>query len=127
MRRRISEMEDWLTDPILTEADKEADYATVIEVNIDALREAEFCCPNDPDDATRLNLFVLHGARTQMEIYNDATSTGFDQCTRISLSVPLLVHVMPVLTPVWWSDLEIMCMALSACSVCLKTSLVVRF
>merc|ERR1711988_288650 len=39
LRRRISRMEDWLKNPVLMEADKEAEYAAVIEINMDELKE----------------------------------------------------------------------------------------
>jgi aconitate hydratase 2/2-methylisocitrate dehydratase len=55
LRRRISKMEDWLKNPVLTEADREAEYAAVININMDDLKEPVLCCPNDPDDAKLLS------------------------------------------------------------------------
>merc|ERR1711981_425838 len=55
LRRRISKMEDWLKNPVLMEADKEAEYAAVIDINMDELKEPVLCCPNDPDDAKLLS------------------------------------------------------------------------
>merc|ERR1719171_3004361 len=55
LRRRIAKMEDWLKNPVLMEADKEAEYAAVIEINMDDLKEPVLCCPNDPDDAKLLS------------------------------------------------------------------------
>merc|ERR1712070_571504 len=55
LRRRISKMEDWLKNPVLMEADKEAEYAATIDINMDDLKEPVLCCPNDPDDAKLLS------------------------------------------------------------------------
>jgi len=48
-------MEEWLADPQLLEADPNADYAAVINVNLDEIKEPILCCPNDPDDAATLS------------------------------------------------------------------------
>merc|ERR1719222_1266600 len=53
--RRIAKMEDWLKNPVLMEADKEAEYACVIDINMDDIKEPILCCPNDPDDAKLLS------------------------------------------------------------------------
>jgi len=37
------------------EADKEAEYAAVIEINMDTIKEPILCAPNDPDDARLLS------------------------------------------------------------------------
>merc|ERR1719191_1303635 len=50
LRRRIGKMEEWLKNPVLMEADKEAEYACVIDINMDDIKEPILCCPNDPDD-----------------------------------------------------------------------------
>jgi aconitate hydratase 2/2-methylisocitrate dehydratase len=55
LRRRIAKMEEWLKNPVLMEADKEAEYAAVIEINMDDIKEPILCCPNDPDDAKLLS------------------------------------------------------------------------
>merc|ERR550532_1600225 len=55
LMRRVAKMEQWLENPILMEADKEAEYAAVIEINMDDLKEPVLCCPNDPDDAKLLS------------------------------------------------------------------------
>merc|ERR1712176_48140 len=39
LRRRIAKMEDWLKNPVLMEADKDAEYAAVIDINMDELKE----------------------------------------------------------------------------------------
>ncbi|HSB22914.1 MAG TPA: bifunctional aconitate hydratase 2/2-methylisocitrate dehydratase [Burkholderiaceae bacterium] len=55
LQRRIQAMEAWLADPQLLEADRDAEYAAVIEIDLDRLTEPVLCCPNDPDDAKLLS------------------------------------------------------------------------
>ncbi len=55
LRRRIEAMEAWLKQPELLEPDQDAEYAEVIEINLDEIREPLLCCPNDPDDVKPLS------------------------------------------------------------------------
>ncbi|PZO15902.1 MAG: bifunctional aconitate hydratase 2/2-methylisocitrate dehydratase [Burkholderiales bacterium] len=55
LARRIEKVEAWLADPSLLEADKDAEYAAVIEIDLADLHEPVLCCPNDPDDAKLLS------------------------------------------------------------------------
>ena len=55
LRRRIEAMEKWLATPELLEADADADYAEVIEIDLADIKEPIVCCPNDPDDAKLLS------------------------------------------------------------------------
>ena len=50
LERRIKAMEAWLADPKLLDADQDAEYAAVIEINMDDIKEPIVACPNDPDD-----------------------------------------------------------------------------
>ncbi|ASK27997.1 bifunctional aconitate hydratase 2/2-methylisocitrate dehydratase [Neisseria chenwenguii] len=50
LERRIKAMEAWLADPQLLKADADAEYAAVIEINMDDIKEPIIACPNDPDD-----------------------------------------------------------------------------
>jgi aconitate hydratase 2/2-methylisocitrate dehydratase len=45
----------WLANPQLLEADKDAEYAAVIEIDLADIKEPIVCCPNDPDDAKFLS------------------------------------------------------------------------
>merc|ERR1712032_1491995 len=45
LKLRISKMEQWLENPVLMEADKEAEYAAVIEINMSEITEPILCCP----------------------------------------------------------------------------------
>lgn len=48
--RRVRQMEDWLADPHLLKADADAEYADIIEVDLDQLKEPIVAAPNDPDN-----------------------------------------------------------------------------
>jgi aconitate hydratase 2/2-methylisocitrate dehydratase len=55
IERRAKAMEDWLKDPQLLKADPDAEYAAVIEINMDEIKEPLLACPNDPDDVKPLS------------------------------------------------------------------------
>jgi len=55
IERRIQGMEEWLANPSLMRADKDAEYAEVIEIDLEELKEPVLCAPNDPDDARLLS------------------------------------------------------------------------
>ncbi|ELH4236200.1 bifunctional aconitate hydratase 2/2-methylisocitrate dehydratase [Vibrio fluvialis] len=55
IERRIKAMEEWLAAPELMEADKDAEYAHVIEIDLADIKEPILCAPNDPDDARPLS------------------------------------------------------------------------
>ena len=55
LERRIQAMESWLANPQLMRADPDAEYHTIIEINMDEIVEPILCCPNDPDDAKTLS------------------------------------------------------------------------
>ena len=55
LERRAKSMEAWLDDPKLMRADADAEYAAVIEIDLDNLKEPVLCAPNDPDDARLLS------------------------------------------------------------------------
>lgn len=55
LERRIKAVEAWLAKPDLLEADKDAEYAAVIEIDLNEIKEPIVCCPNDPDDAKFLS------------------------------------------------------------------------
>ena len=53
--RRIKSMQKWLDEPELLEADKDCEYAAVIEINMSDIKEPILACPNDPDDVKTLS------------------------------------------------------------------------
>eukprot|EP00929_Paragymnodinium_shiwhaense_P082677 TRINITY_DN436_c0_g1_i2.p1 TRINITY_DN436_c0_g1~~TRINITY_DN436_c0_g1_i2.p1 ORF type:complete len:908 (-),score=303.04 TRINITY_DN436_c0_g1_i2:460-3183(-) len=55
LKRRVAKMEEWLKNPKLIEGDANAEYAAVIDINMDDIKEPILCAPNDPDDARLLS------------------------------------------------------------------------
>jgi aconitate hydratase 2/2-methylisocitrate dehydratase len=55
LERRAQAMEAWLDSPSLLEADADAQYAHVLEIDLNEIKEPIVCCPNDPDDAKLLS------------------------------------------------------------------------
>ncbi|MCR6468954.1 bifunctional aconitate hydratase 2/2-methylisocitrate dehydratase [Enterobacter sp. HG048] len=55
LERRIAEIEAWLANPSLLRADPDAEYAAVIEIDLNEITEPVVCAPNDPDDARLLS------------------------------------------------------------------------
>jgi aconitate hydratase 2/2-methylisocitrate dehydratase len=53
--RRIKAMEAWIANPQLLKADTNADYAEIIEIDINEIKEPILACPNDPDDVKFLS------------------------------------------------------------------------
>ncbi|XGV99394.1 MAG: bifunctional aconitate hydratase 2/2-methylisocitrate dehydratase [Leptolyngbya sp. BL-A-14] len=48
--RRVAKMEQWLANPSLMAADADAEYAEIIEVDLDQIKEPIVAAPNDPDN-----------------------------------------------------------------------------
>ncbi len=55
LSRRIEAMEAWLANPELLEADQDAEYAAIIEIDLNEIKEPIVACPNDPDDVKLLS------------------------------------------------------------------------
>lgn len=55
LERRIQGMEKWLADPQLLQADPDAEYTAVIEIDLAEIKQPILCAPNDPDDARLLS------------------------------------------------------------------------
>ena len=55
LQRRIEAMEAWLTSPMLLAPDADAEYAEVIEVDLNEIKEPLLACPNDPDNIKPLS------------------------------------------------------------------------
>jgi aconitate hydratase 2/2-methylisocitrate dehydratase len=53
--RRIAKMEEWLANPVLMEADPDAEYAEIIEINLNEIKEPIVAAPNDPDNVKLLS------------------------------------------------------------------------
>ena len=55
LERRARKMEEWLANPVLMEADADAEYAAVIDIDLADVKEPILACPNDPDDVKVLS------------------------------------------------------------------------
>ncbi|PTB31392.1 bifunctional aconitate hydratase 2/2-methylisocitrate dehydratase [Photobacterium phosphoreum] len=55
IERRVTAMQEWLANPELMTADKDAEYAHVIDIDLANIKEPILCAPNDPDDARLLS------------------------------------------------------------------------
>ena len=55
LQRRINAMQEWLAKPELMEPDADAEYAEVIEIDLNEIKEPLMACPNDPDDVRTLS------------------------------------------------------------------------
>jgi aconitate hydratase 2 / 2-methylisocitrate dehydratase len=53
--RRVRQMEAWLDHPVLLEADADAQYAEVIEIDLNEIKEPLVAAPNDPDNIKTLS------------------------------------------------------------------------
>lgn len=53
--RRVAKMEEWLANPVLMEADQDAEYAEIIEIDLNQITEPIVAAPNDPDNVKLLS------------------------------------------------------------------------
>ena len=67
LQRRADKMKAWIANPELLEADKDAEYAAVIEIDMDQIKEPILACPNDPDDVKTLTEIHESGLRTEID------------------------------------------------------------
>ncbi|NOT14810.1 MAG: bifunctional aconitate hydratase 2/2-methylisocitrate dehydratase [Methylotenera sp.] len=58
LQRRIESMQAWLAKPELLKPDTDAEYAHVIEIDLNTIKEPLVACPNDPDDIKPLSAVV---------------------------------------------------------------------
>jgi aconitate hydratase 2/2-methylisocitrate dehydratase len=58
LRRRIEAMQAWLAKPELLQPDADAEYAYVLEIDLNEIKEPLVACPNDPDDIKPLSAVV---------------------------------------------------------------------
>ena len=55
MLRRVAQMEAWLANPVLMSADADAEYAEIIEIDLNSITEPIVAAPNDPDNIKLLS------------------------------------------------------------------------
>jgi aconitate hydratase 2/2-methylisocitrate dehydratase len=60
-------MRAWIANPELLEADKDAEYAAIIEIDMDKITEPILACPNDPDDVKTLTEIKEAGVITEID------------------------------------------------------------
>jgi aconitate hydratase 2 / 2-methylisocitrate dehydratase len=58
LQRRIENMQAWLAKPELLQPDADAEYAHIIEIDLNTIKEPLVACPNDPDDIKPLSAVV---------------------------------------------------------------------
>jgi aconitate hydratase 2/2-methylisocitrate dehydratase len=53
--RRVAKMEEWLANPVLMSADADAEYAEIIEIDLNEIKEPIVAAPNEPDNVKLLS------------------------------------------------------------------------
>jgi aconitate hydratase 2/2-methylisocitrate dehydratase len=53
--RRVAKMEEWLANPVLMSADADAEYAEILEIDLNQITEPIVAAPNDPDNVKLLS------------------------------------------------------------------------
>lgn len=63
--RRRDKMQEWLNNPVLLRADKDASYEHIFEIDLNEIKEPILACPNDPDDVATLSDVLANSNRPQ--------------------------------------------------------------
>ncbi len=75
-------MEDWMANRELLEADADAEYAAVIDIDLADIKEPILACPNDPDDASPLSEVSQGEKIDEVFIGSCMTNIGHFPCRR---------------------------------------------
>ena len=67
LQRRADKMKEWLANPTLMKADADAEYAAIIEIDMDKIKEPILACPNDPDDVATITEVHKSGRPTNID------------------------------------------------------------
>jgi len=67
LQRRADKMREWIKNPELLERDEDAQYAAVIEIDLNEITEPILACPNDPDDVKTLSEIREEGLQTKID------------------------------------------------------------
>ncbi|ABB44318.1 aconitase [Sulfurimonas denitrificans DSM 1251] len=67
IKRRIDKMKEWLASPSLMKPDADAEYAAVIEIDLNTITEPILACPNDPDDVATLSEVLASSRPTKID------------------------------------------------------------
>lgn len=63
LQKRANAMREWIKNPTLLQADKDAQYSAILEINLDETKEPILACPNDPDDVATLSEILQDNKR----------------------------------------------------------------
>lgn len=63
--RRKARMQEWLKNPTLLRADKDAKYEHIFEIDLNTIKEPILACPNDPDDVATLSEILADSKRAK--------------------------------------------------------------
>lgn len=55
LQRRADRMKEWVANPSLMQPDADAEYAAIIEIDLNEVTEPILACPNDPDNVKLLS------------------------------------------------------------------------
>ncbi len=97
--RRVRKMEAWLANPVLLKADADAEYADVIEVDLNQITEPLVAAPNDPDNIKTLS--EVAGDRVQ-EVFIGSCMTNighYRAAAKVLEGQPPLEHVRLWIAP----------------------------
>ncbi|MDD3476591.1 MAG: bifunctional aconitate hydratase 2/2-methylisocitrate dehydratase [Sulfurimonas sp.] len=67
IQRRIDKMKEWLASPSLMKPDADAEYAAVIDIDLNSITEPILACPNDPDDVATLSEVLASSRPTKID------------------------------------------------------------
>jgi aconitate hydratase 2/2-methylisocitrate dehydratase len=93
LNRRIEKMQHWLAYPQLLQADENAQYAQIIEIDLNEIKEPILACPNDPDDVKTLSEILQDGEVAIDEVFIGSCMTNighFRAATHLLQSVDAL-------------------------------------
>ncbi|MDD5157062.1 bifunctional aconitate hydratase 2/2-methylisocitrate dehydratase [Sulfurimonas sp.] len=65
--RRVEKMKEWLANPTLMKPDANAEYAAIIEIDLNTITEPILACPNDPDDVATLSEVLASSRPTKID------------------------------------------------------------
>ncbi len=99
LEKRVAAMRAWLAAPRLLERDANAEYAAVLDIDLDTLTEPIVACPNDPDDV-RLLSAVAGRPVDEVFIGSCMTNIGhFRAAARILGGAPVAVKRLWIAPP----------------------------
>jgi len=93
--RRVAKMEEWLANPVLMEADADAEYAEIIEIDLNEIKEPIVAAPNDPDNVKLLSE-VANDSIQEVFVGSCMTNIGHYRAT-----AKVLEGEPPVKTRLW--------------------------